>query len=130
MSTCGRCGGHGRITAFGHVHGGLCFACDGTGISDTPAESPTPMRTCAQLAAVDAERTAREAAWAATPIGTIVARNSDLPHCADLLDAARNGHEDEQWFHEHVAALPGVLFSDDRLADATLARDTLHPAAH
>lgn len=28
-----------------------------------------------------------------------------------------------------TAALPGVLFSVDRLDDATTARDTLHPAA-
>jgi hypothetical protein len=30
-SECTRCGGEGRINAFGHVHGGTCFGCNGAG---------------------------------------------------------------------------------------------------
>jgi hypothetical protein len=31
MSECARCGGEGRINAYGHVHGGVCFGCHGGG---------------------------------------------------------------------------------------------------
>lgn len=29
--TCGRCGGDGRLVAFSHVKGGVCFQCEGLG---------------------------------------------------------------------------------------------------
>lgn len=30
-NSCGRCGGEGRINAFSHVYGGVCFSCKGAG---------------------------------------------------------------------------------------------------
>lgn len=30
-SECARCGGEGRINAYGHVYGGQCFGCNGSG---------------------------------------------------------------------------------------------------
>lgn len=34
--TCRRCGGHGFIQCYGHVEGGRCFECGGSGITDHP----------------------------------------------------------------------------------------------
>ena len=31
-TTCHKCGGDGRLSHYGHVKGGECFACSGTGI--------------------------------------------------------------------------------------------------
>ena len=31
--TCDRCGGIGRVEAWGHVEGGLCFKCEGEGVT-------------------------------------------------------------------------------------------------
>lgn len=40
-TTCTRCGGAGKIPAFHHIDGGLCYACDGTGAIDG-APKPLP----------------------------------------------------------------------------------------
>lgn len=39
MIQCPRCSGSGRIKAFGHVSGGVCFLCDGTGRAEVTAFS-------------------------------------------------------------------------------------------
>ena len=31
-SPCSRCSGKGRLTSFTHIQGGLCFACNGSGL--------------------------------------------------------------------------------------------------
>lgn len=117
MTACGRCNGSGHIAAFSHVHGGVCFACDGTGVGSAPSAPPTAL-------AVDdsAERDARVADWiAASPVGDIVARNVDIDWVAELVELVRNGHGVD----ELLPSLPGYLFGEDRLADAIAARDLL-----
>lgn len=49
-STCGRCGGSGYFTCYGHIYGGRCFQCAGAGMV------PTSVSTVRKHAKVDAFR--------------------------------------------------------------------------
>jgi hypothetical protein len=114
---CGRCAGTGRIAAFSHVHGGVCFGCDGTGVGDAPSAPPTVLK-------VDdsAERDAWVADWvAASPVGDIVARNIDIGWVAELVALVRNGHSVDDLLPD----LPGYLFGEGREDDAYAARSLL-----
>lgn len=44
MATCGRCNGKGCINGFGHIAGGRCFACGGSGQLAAPSSSGTLRR--------------------------------------------------------------------------------------
>ena len=41
-SPCRRCGGHGTIDSFSHVRGGVCFKCEGSGLTERDWRSDDP----------------------------------------------------------------------------------------
>jgi len=47
LGVCSKCGGAGRMLAYGHVQQGVCFRCDGTG-----RRAPTRGRAAAELCAL------------------------------------------------------------------------------
>lgn len=52
---CPKCGGTGNIWYYGHVEGGVCFLCEGTGIKPRPFKVMTP-----EYAAILADRRNRK----------------------------------------------------------------------
>ncbi|MFZ9748217.1 MAG: hypothetical protein ACO3G4_16490, partial [Opitutaceae bacterium] len=62
--TCGRCDGTGKIAAFNHYAGGVCFACSGSGV----AEVTVTTADAEAQAAIIAEA-ARKRDWLAKLVG-------------------------------------------------------------
>lgn len=68
LRPCGKCDGKGRINAYGHVAGGVCFACAGHGTVEVPADwREREVRNARRRAAKEAKRLAsgeNEQLWA------------------------------------------------------------------
>jgi hypothetical protein len=59
--TCGRCDGRGKLPAFGHYVGGLCFACSGSGTATMTVTAEDAARRAANAATAE-----RQNAWLAS----------------------------------------------------------------
>ena len=54
---CGRCGGKGKVRGFEHVHGGVCFACRGTGTRGGKLPEPGKVECSCDACGARAEAT-------------------------------------------------------------------------
>ena len=97
--TCDRCGGIGRVEAWGHVEGGLCFKCEGEGV--TGKSFATLEALDAHVAKLAVARDKREAKREAERLAKLEAERPQREAEEAKREAERVAYEAElaQWKH-------------------------------
>jgi hypothetical protein len=115
---CGKCGGSGNIPAFGHVLGGVCFDCNGTGGRGVLVSS---LRVTARRRERAAEKAAAELAAKQAARTEWEAANADL--LATIKANADRDHFLRQWAHTVQVPTAEVLETIDGILAELAAED-------